>query len=337
MIGPISTKGIGWACAVVLAAGACSRDSDKREGTTAAGEPVSTSTSSAKTDNACQLLTKAEAKGALRSDIEKVSDEGKPFPMGTTLRSSCFYRGDGGSVTLTVNSYESAEASAQRFNALKRMYRGARQVAGLGDEAFAENEALVIKDGSRHLTIDLQPEGADKITDYSDMKQMEALLARERQIAVTALGRLPEGTSTPVATSAEPGTSARSACALVTKSDMESILGGPLSYAVAKDSPASTVCTYTGAGGRYAQLTIEWQGGESGIAGARLAGKLMGATAGDVKVTTPVEGVGDEAIMMIGGVLNVRKGPALIAVDLRMQDNSEAKAKAIAQRVIAKL
>jgi hypothetical protein len=68
-----------------------------------------------------------------------------------------------------------------------------------------------------------------------------------------------------------------------------------------------------------------------------MAAAMMGPNAGNVKVTTPVEGIGDEAIMLIGGVLNVRKGQALIAVDLRMQEDGEAKAKAIAQKVIAKL
>ena len=125
---------------------------------------------------------------------------------------------------------------------------------------------------------------------------------------------------------------------MVTKAEMEGILGGPLSHAVSSDSPAKTECTYTGAGGRYAQVGVEWQGGQSGMEGLRLAGALMGAAAGgEVKATTKITGLGDEAVMLIGGVLNVRKGPALITVDLRMQEDYDQKAKAIAQKVIAKI
>lgn len=324
-----------WVCWLIVAAG-CSGGGEASKAASATDEEVATTASNVKTDNACQLLTKGEAQGVLGS-IEDVGDESRPAPIGTMLRSSCFYRGDGGSVQLTLNSYENAQAAAEKFNALKGLYRGARTVAGLGEDAFAEKEALVVKQGSRHLLIDLKPEGANKITDYSDMKQMDALLARERQVAATALARLPASTSTTVANAASSGASEKSVCSMVTKGEMETILGGSLSHAVPSDTRAQTACTYTGPGGRYAQVTVEWQGGESGMAGTDLAAKLMGEAAGTMKVTTPVEGVGDEAKMLIGGVLNVRKGQALITVDLRMQENSEAKAKAIAQKVIAKL
>jgi hypothetical protein len=98
------------------------------------------------------------------------------------------------------------------------------------------------------------------------------------------------------------------------------------------------VCTYTGAGGRYAQVTVEWQGGESGMAGSNLAGAMMNeATGGNVKASSSIEGLGDEATMIIGGVLNVRKGPALISIDLRMQRDYERKARAIAEQVLTKI
>ncbi|MDP9176061.1 MAG: hypothetical protein M3O61_00105 [Gemmatimonadota bacterium] len=340
MITRVSADRLGWLCAVFGVAAACSGggEAPNAASASASGEPVPVAAGSVKTDNACQLLTKAEAQGVFGSPINDVGDESKPFPIGTMLRSSCFYRSDdGGTITVTLSTYENEQDAADKFARLKRMYRGARPVASLGEDAFAENEALVIKQGSRHLLIDLKPGGADKITNYSDTKQMDALLARERQVAVTALARLPAGSSTTGASAAQPALSARSACSLVTKAEMEGILGGPLTHAVATDSPAQTACTYTGAGSRYAQLTVEWQGGASGIAGANLAGALMGAAGGEVKATTPITGLGDEAVMLIGGVLNVRKGPALITVDLRMQRDYEAKGKAIAQLVIARI
>jgi len=333
----ISAYTLACVCAVIGLAAACSGSGETASAKNDVVQPAASRPASAITDNACGLLTRSEAERVLASDIRDVGDEGRPAPIGTMLRSSCFYRGRGGAVTVTLSTFENPEVATERFDRLKRRYRGARPVAGLGEDAFAQNEVLSIRQGSRHLMIDLRPEGAKKITDYSDTEQMDALLAAERQIAATALGRLPAGNATSIATSDRSVPSARSVCSLVPKAQMEGILGGPLTHAVPHDSPAQTVCTYSGPERRYAQVTIEWQGGESGMAGAKLAGALMGANAGKMKVTTPVEGVGDEAVILIGGVLNVREGPALITVDLRMQEDSETKSKAIAQAVIARM
>jgi hypothetical protein len=331
----VSAHRLMWLSWIFMAVG-CARSDEAPSVAGSSSEAVAAAASNEKTDNACQLLTKAEASAVLSSSIKKVGDEGQPAPIGTMLRSSCFYRSDdGGTVQLTVNSFQTPEDAAQRFDQLKGMSSGARQVEGVGDGAFAHLETLVVKQASRYLTVELKPEGSRKITDYANAQQMDAILADERAVALRALGRLPAATSATVAAEGQSGP-AQGVCAMVSKDEMESILGGPLTHAVPTTSPEKSVCTYTGAGGRYAQVSVEPQGGETGMAGARMAGAMMG-NAGDVKAVTPVEGVGDEALMLIGGVLNVRKGPALITVDLRMQENSEAKAKAVAQKVIAKL
>jgi hypothetical protein len=124
-----------------------------------------------------------------------------------------------------------------------------------------------------------------------------------------------------------------SLCTILPKAEMEAILGGPLTNVDAADSPGKTQCTYAGFG-RFADVAIEWGNGEAGMAGARLAGKFMGATAGQIEVMTPIADLGDEAVMMIGGVLNVRNGPDLITVDLRMQKNPEVVGPVIARRII---
>ena len=128
-----------------------------------------------------------------------------------------------------------------------------------------------------------------------------------------------------------------SVCTMLPKAEMEMILGGPLTNADATDSAGKTQCTYAGFGGRYADVAIEWGNGEAGMAGARLAGKFMGATAGSVQVMTPIEGLGDEAMMMIGGVLNVRHGADLITIDLRTRKNAEMIGSDIARRVIERM
>jgi hypothetical protein len=124
-----------------------------------------------------------------------------------------------------------------------------------------------------------------------------------------------------------------SLCIILPKAEMEAILGGPLTNVDAVDSPGKTQCTYVGFG-RFADVAIEWGNGEAGMAGARLAGKFMGATAGQIQVMTPIADLGDEAVIMIGGVLNVRKGRDLITVDLRMQKNPEVVGPAIARRIL---
>jgi hypothetical protein len=317
---------------IVVSALGCSGAGEQR-GTAATTVGSTAVASDVKTDNACQLLTKAEAATVLSSSIKKVGDESAPEPLGTMLRSSCFYRAeDGGTVQLTVNSFQTESEADEKYGALKSMYRGARPAAGVGEEAFAQNETLVVKQGSRYLTVELHPVGAKALTDYSNAQQMDALLAVERQVATQAIGRLPQAATT-VATT---GGSAKSMCSMMSKEEMEGVLGGSLTHAVPTDSPDKTVCTYTGAGGRYAQVSIEWQGGETGMAASRLAGALMGNNS-DVKATTKVEGVGDEAELLAGPVLNVRKGAALIIVDLRGQENGEARATAIAQKVLARI
>jgi hypothetical protein len=321
----------------VIALAACSSGSDSEK----TANPPSSTESQAETQaeaasvkNGCVLLTKNEARAALGSPIEDFKDTSNPTPVGTMLRSGCFYEAeDGSQVTLTIDSYPTSEAAVQKFQNLRKLYRGARDVPDLGEAAFADREALVVRHDNMHVMVKLDPEGAKKITNYSDMNQMNAILAIEREIATRAISRLPAGgikvASTP--------TSAKSACSILPKAEMETILGGSLTHAVPADSPSETKCRYTGEGGRFAEVAIEWQGGETGMAGARMAGALMGQAAGGMKPVTAVEDLGDEAVMLTGGVLNVRKGAALISVDLRGQAAGESKSIEIAEKVLARM
>ena len=124
---------------------------------------------------------------------------------------------------------------------------------------------------------------------------------------------------------------------MIPKAEMETILGGPLATAEAKDTPGKTQCTYAGFGGRFADVASEWGNGEAGMAGARLATKLMGDTARGVEIAKALEGLGDEAMMLIGGVLNVRQGDDLITVDMRTQKNPEVVGPVIARKLIEKM
>ena len=330
------SRSLALCCSMSCAALAACGGSDEQPAADPPAEKTVASTATSAEDG-CRLFTKPEAKAALGSPIRKGGKENAPSPMGTMLRGGCFYRSeDGGTVELTVDTYPDADAATKKFQTLRRMYRGGRDIAGVGEVAFAHNEVLVAQRGNVHVMVNLDPEGANKIVNYSDTRAMDALYEIERAIASRAFERLPSSGQTVASTSAAP--SSKSACTMITKAEMEAILGGPLTYAVPSDTPAQTVCTYTGSGGRYAQVTVEWRGGESGIAGSNLAGALMNAaTGGDVKASNTVEGIGDEAVMIIGGVLNVRKGQALISIDLRMQNDYERKARAIAEQVLTKI
>lgn len=328
------------AVAVALLVIACSGDKPAPSVASDAGgsrnEARAAQQPAAPTDRACELLTKSEAATLLTSSIKTVGDESAPQPMGTMLRSSCFYRSDnGGTVQLTLDKHGDAAVSQEKFDRLVRRYRGGREVAGIGDAAFVHDNVLLIRRGDAHLMIQLNPGGDRKIKSYSDQAEMDAILADERTVAERALQRLPAPGSAVAVRS--PAMSDRSACALVTKDEMERMLGGELAHAVPSDSPAKTTCTYTGAGGRYARIEIEWKGGESGMAGAKLAGSLMQGQADPrIKVASPIEGLGDEAMMVMGGVLNVRKGEALISVDVRRRD-AEQKLREIAEKILAVL
>ena len=127
------------------------------------------------------------------------------------------------------------------------------------------------------------------------------------------------------------------ACSLINQEEMGRMLGG----AVAKpEARGALTCTYRPAVQEaltpYAEVKIDWTGGEQAMQGMRLAGKTMGQDAG-FSVFEKIDGVGDEASMMIGGVMNVRKGLTLITIDLRMQTDAKEKGSAIAKTILARM
>jgi len=161
--------------------------------------------------------------------------------------------------------------------------------------------------------------------------------------SVLACGRGNAGPDTPrpdtvarhAPASAEPAHP--TACALITREEMSRVLGG----AVAPPEPRGTlICTFRPAAKDaltpYAEITIDWTGGKIAMKGMGLAGKVMGQDAG-FSVFQKIDGVGDEASMMIGGIVNVRKGAMLITIDLRMQADAKRKGSAIAKTILARV
>jgi len=147
------------------------------------------------TEKACELLTKVDAEAALGSPIEDESDESSLTPLGDkALLGRCYYEGDGGSVSLSVQKHVDAVYAGERF----ARYRNRsdkdpsfRSLTGLGDDAFAEYERLHVKRGDLILIVELRYKGERKLKHYGDKPGLDALAADERKIAEQALRRLP--------------------------------------------------------------------------------------------------------------------------------------------------
>ena len=130
------------------------------------------------------------------------------------------------------------------------------------------------------------------------------------------------------------------ACSLLSQEQMSAILGGAVGAPQGKEGADTTSCRYSPAAENalspYAHIDIDWDAGEEAMAGTRMAAKVMGKDAG-MSVAQPIEGLGDEASSMIGGVTNVRKGRAYIQITLGMQSHAKEKGIAIAKALLAGL
>lgn len=128
------------------------------------------------------------------------------------------------------------------------------------------------------------------------------------------------------------------ACSLLSQEQMSAILGGAVAAPQAKEGADTTSCRYSPAAENaispYAHVDIDWDAGEEAMAGSRMAAQVMGKDAG-MSVAQPIEGLGDEASSMIGGVTSVRKGRAYIQITLGMQSQAREKGIAIAKAILA--
>jgi len=147
------------------------------------------------TEKACELLTKVDAEAALGSPIDDEADESSLTPLGdNALGGRCYYEGDGGSVSLSIQKHIDAAYANERFARYRNRSDNDpsfRALNGLGDDAFAEYERLHVKRGDLILIVELRYKGERKLKHYGDKPGLEALAADERKIAEEALRRLP--------------------------------------------------------------------------------------------------------------------------------------------------
>jgi hypothetical protein len=133
-----------------------------------------------------------------------------------------------------------------------------------------------------------------------------------------------------------PATSHKSACALIGRDEMATLLGGPIGKPSADESKAGvTSCTYppADAGSRaQAEVTIEWEHSGGASFEHQLAA-AFGGTAVGRQVAHKIA-LGDSAAYSMEGVLSIRKGRALITVTLPMRPDSEERATAVGRRLV---
>lgn len=117
-------------------------------------------------------------------------------------------------------------------------------------------------------------------------------------------------------------------CSLVTKEEIESVLGESVAAGVADGDD----CNYDAVKQGLASARISWLHGHADAAmqGARSGIKMM-------NLGKPVEGLGDEAIFMAPGVLYVRKGDDLVTVNLVLAPNALDKTKTLAEKALSRL
>ncbi len=125
----------------------------------------------------------------------------------------------------------------------------------------------------------------------------------------------------------------REVCTLATKEEVGEAFGTTVSEA----SGGTTHCRYTLSGGSNQALSVQvtWQGGAVAM---KIAGMAMKSVAGGVGGFQPATGIGDEAYAgPMGSMLMFRKGDVMVNLDLRLAGNNLDAAKAIAQKIAARL
>jgi hypothetical protein len=169
--------------------------------------------------------------------------------------------------------------------------------------------------------------------------------------------------STESAAATSDGRHHNSACALVTRGEMEDILGSPVEAPHVGDDGDEASCAYPVPGGLSAvQISVDWSGGVSGWQGVKLGRELLDKTAAGMglgQFNEPVAGLGDEAFVQsvrmpkievrgsspldlssLGGgqgVLWVKKGDAVMSITVANQENAKEKATAVARKALARM
>ena len=156
---------------------------------------------------------------------------------------------------------------------------------------------------------------------------------------------------------------ARDACELVTRGEMEEVLGKPVDSPKNGEDGDKAKCVYAIPGSATAvQIEVTWNGGDAAWSGVKAGKKLLdntSAEAGVGPIEEPIPNLGDEAFIQsvkmpkislpensgldvasLGGgqgVLWMRKGADIVCITIANQDGAKEKAIAIAHKTLGRL
>jgi len=128
------------------------------------------------------------------------------------------------------------------------------------------------------------------------------------------------------------------ACQLLSRREVARILDAPIGRPVPDDEPGMTGCIWPPAEivrRDQAHVRIEWEAGSEPLEAGRLADIGAGTEPGP-QVAQRLA-LGDEAAWSLDGKLSVRKGTALITVDVRMGPESRRQGEALARKILERL
>lgn len=115
-------------------------------------------------------------------------------------------------------------------------------------------------------------------------------------------------------------------CSLITRAEMESILGAK----IVKLTATEQTCAYFTDADRSVQVETIWSGAKEALA-------VTKGFNNSEDLFKPIPGIGDEAYFQAGGVLHVLKGNAYIVVNSREYPNELEIESAIARKIVANL
>lgn len=115
-------------------------------------------------------------------------------------------------------------------------------------------------------------------------------------------------------------------CSLVTRAEMETILGAKIVRVTSNE----LTCAYFTDADRSAQVDTTWTGGKDALTQT----KGFNSAAG---LFTPIAGIGDEAYLQAAGVLHILKGDTYVVVNSREYPHELETESAIARRVMEKM
>jgi hypothetical protein len=131
---------------------------------------------------------------------------------------------------------------------------------------------------------------------------------------------------------ATPSRPSPRACALVSETEMSTILGAPVVAEANDRSNGRTECIYKATAGisPYVELSVDWGDGEAAMAATGMMGKR------EPGLTNPYEGIGDQAAA-VGPALMIRTGKDLVTIVFSGVSDAPAKAKQIFETAKARM